>query len=119
VAGLRLAGAAGEGAGRFAAVQIRGTSVIFDPLTDWLAWLCRLGKCPGRTPSHARGSCLWEGHFTRRWLFRAGDAGSGSLLSVYPWNRTMPWIAGQDGGDPGRRSSVCLAMGAPFPRVTR
>jgi len=27
VAGLRLAGAAGEGAGRFAAVQIRGTSV--------------------------------------------------------------------------------------------
>jgi hypothetical protein len=81
--------------------------------------LCRLGKCPGRTPSHARGSCLWEGHFTRRWLFRAGDAGSGSLLSVYPWNRTMPWIAGQDGGDPGRRSSVCLAMGAPFPRVTR
>jgi len=48
-----VAGAAGDGAGRFAgvgaAVQIRGALVIFDPLTGWLAWLCRLGKCPGRT----------------------------------------------------------------------
>jgi hypothetical protein len=45
---------AGDGVRRFAvvgvAVQVRGGSVIFDPLTGRLAWLCRLGKCPGRTP---------------------------------------------------------------------
>src|SRR5262252_194478 len=29
------------------------------------------------------------------WLFRAGDAGSGSLLSVWYWNRTTPWTAGE------------------------
>jgi hypothetical protein len=50
-------------------VQVRGGSVIFDPLTDRLSWLCRVGKCPGRTLWHTIGACLWKGHFTRGWLF--------------------------------------------------
>jgi hypothetical protein len=45
---------AGDGVRRFAvggvAVQVRGGSVIFDPLTGRSAWLCRLRQCPGRTP---------------------------------------------------------------------
>src|SRR5215469_14330052 len=63
------------------------------------------------------------------WLFRAGEAGSGSLLSVWYWNRTTPWTAGQSqcGGGPVRaglargfavwqlparsREMACLAVG--------
>src|SRR5262249_51804268 len=42
---------------------------IFDPLTGWLAWLCRLGKCSGRASWHPIGVRLQEGHFTKGWLF--------------------------------------------------
>jgi hypothetical protein len=70
---LALAGAAGDGVRRLAVagvgVQVRGGSVIFDPLTDRLSWLCRLGKCPGRTPWHTISARLWKGHFTREWHF--------------------------------------------------
>ena len=54
---------------RRVAVQIRGGSVIFDPLTGRLPWLCWFDKWPGRTPGLMIGARLWEGHFTSEWLF--------------------------------------------------
>lgn len=34
-------------------------------------------------------------HWLLEWLLSAGPLGSGSLLSVWSWNRTTPWTAGQ------------------------
>src|SRR5262249_9378749 len=51
------------------------------------------------------------------WLFHAQDAGSGSLLSVWSWNRTTPWTTGQDRRalDQVRATTTCLPPGAPRP----
>src|SRR5215472_7422936 len=68
----RRSAVGGDGVRRFAvvgvAVQIRGGSAIFDSLTSQLAWLCRLSKCPGRTPGHMIGARPWKGRLARRWL---------------------------------------------------
>jgi hypothetical protein len=62
-----------SGARRFAAVgvavQFRGGSAIFDPLTDRLLWLYWFDEGPGRTLGHMIGVRLWEGHFTSKWPF--------------------------------------------------
>jgi len=49
--------------------QMGGGSAMFDLLTVDLRRLCRIGTCPGRRPGHMIGARLWEGHFTRGWLF--------------------------------------------------
>ena len=48
---------------RGCAVQIRGGSAIFDPLTGRLPWLCWFDECPGRTPGYMVGARLWRGPF--------------------------------------------------------
>jgi hypothetical protein len=40
------------------AVQSRGDSAVFDPLTGRLPWRCGFGKCPGRTAGYTIGACL-------------------------------------------------------------
>jgi len=58
---------AGDGVRRFAiagvAVQVRGGSVIFDPLTDGLRRMCRLGKCPGSDAVTGARRAPLEGSF--------------------------------------------------------
>jgi hypothetical protein len=56
------------------AMQIRGGSVIFDPLTGRLPWLCRFDKCPSRTPGHMIGARLP--------LFRSCESGMVSRIGV-------------------------------------
>jgi len=40
------------------AVQLRGGSAMFDPLTGRPRWLCRFDKCAGRTPGYMIGAPL-------------------------------------------------------------
>ena len=70
---LAVSRCAGDGVRGFAAVgvavQFRGGSAIFDPLTAGFRRFCRVDKCPGRRPGHMIGACLYKGHFTMEWLF--------------------------------------------------
>src|SRR5215472_9828067 len=47
------------------AVQVRGGSAIFDPLTGRLPWPCWFDECRGRTPGYLSGAPL-EGPFHKR-----------------------------------------------------
>jgi hypothetical protein len=44
-------------------------SAIFDPLTSRRRWLCRIGKCPGRTSWPTIGCMPLRGRSQRDWLF--------------------------------------------------
>ena len=61
---------------------------------------------PGVAGCRLRPVCVgsWNGSFA------PGDAGRGSLTSVWSWNRTTRWTAGQDGGAPSGDDHV-LANG--------